>query len=318
MMSNYSDNGGMMRSNAVCGVSAVAILFLFVLTSCSRQPSLSPPDLSSCTRLEIRWPQGVVRYFFHGLPLRNILSPRELEYIQSLDPHKMDDLVRIRAFARIISQGTYVGRRSGETKYANPVQLTCYRAGKFVTSFTIYGDTIVLKDGRKFRYSDRSLGEGVIGEPAQIGPFRSRFQCAWNIEMLWVSGPLSYRKAATYPAPDRWCDVVLKTVKREEYFACPSAHTVEEQSDVRTQEPNAPSHYKLKYESYYALNPNCQPGSPCDTVLLFETAVGWNQHGGPDLFTFDNHNPRGGLVLLNDGTVQFIRTEEELKQLRWK
>ncbi len=30
------------------------------------------------------------------------------------------------------------------------------------------------------------------------------------------------------------------------------------------------------------------------------------------------HNPKGGLVLLNDGTVKFIRTEEELKQLRWK
>ena len=52
-------------------------------------------------------------------------------------------------------------------------------------------------------------------------------------------------------------------------------------------------------------------------VLLFETKAGWNQHGGPELFTFDNHDPHGGLVVLNDGTVKFIRTEEELKQLRW-
>ena len=49
-----------------------------------------------------------------------------------------------------------------------------------------------------------------------------------------------------------------------------------------------------------------------------ELKAGWNQHGGPELFTFDNHDPRGGCVLLNDGTVKFIRTEEELKQLRWK
>ncbi len=69
---------------------------------------------------------------------------------------------------------------------------------------------------------------------------------------------------------------------------------------------------------HYAMNPACEPNSPPDTVLLFETKAGWNQHGGPELFTFDNHDPRGGLVLLNDGTVKFIRTEEELKRLRWK
>ena len=36
------------------------------------------------------------------------------------------------------------------------------------------------------------------------------------------------------------------------------------------------------------------------------------------MFTFDNHDPKGGCVLLNDGKVKFIRTDEELKQLRWK
>jgi len=54
--------------------------------------------------------------------------------------------------------------------------------------------------------------------------------------------------------------------------------------------------------------------------------------GSPELFTFDNHDPKGGCprlrggklvpaeagILLNDGTVKFIRTEEELQQLRWK
>jgi hypothetical protein len=66
------------------------------------------------------------------------------------------------------------------------------------------------------------------------------------------------------------------------------------------------------------VNAGSEPNSPGDMVLLFETKAGWNQHGGPELFTFDNHDPRGGCVLLNDGTVKFIRTEEELKQLRWK
>ena len=70
--------------------------------------------------------------------------------------------------------------------------------------------------------------------------------------------------------------------------------------------------------SDYAVNPHCEPNSPADTVLLFEATAGWNQHGGPERFTFDNHDPQGGCVLLNDGTVKFIRTKEELQQLRWK
>ncbi|MHC4464797.1 MAG: hypothetical protein ACYS30_25715 [Planctomycetota bacterium] len=43
-----------------------------------------------------------------------------------------------------------------------------------------------------------------------------------------------------------------------------------------------------------------------------------NQHNRPELFTFDNHGPKSGCVLLNDGTVTFIPTTEELQQLRWK
>ena len=73
-----------------------------------------------------------------------------------------------------------------------------------------------------------------------------------------------------------------------------------------------------KGKCHYAMNPNCKPASPADMVLLFETRVGWNQHGGPEVFTFDNHDPKGGCILLNDGTVKFIRTKEELQQLRWK
>ena len=69
---------------------------------------------------------------------------------------------------------------------------------------------------------------------------------------------------------------------------------------------------------HYAINRNCEPNSPPETVLLFETKAGWNQHGGPELFTFDNHDPKGGCALLNDGTVKFIRTKEELHALRWR
>jgi hypothetical protein len=100
-------------------------------------------------------------------------------------------------------------------------------------------------------------------------------------------------------------------------FTCPRMHA----SSVWfgcVREASAPSPPVDTWISDYAMNPNCQGDSPKDMVLLFESKPGWNQHGGPELFTFDNHDPKGGLVLLNDGTLKFIRTEEELKQLRWK
>jgi hypothetical protein len=144
-----------------------------------------------------------------------------------------------------------------------------------------------------------------------------------------------------YPDPNHWCDIVAarfherypdqhKSDDKTDHisddgsiarlFICPSAqaslkpedaHSEAQQTDPSTQTSGT-------WISTYAMNPNCRKDSPPDTVFLFESKPGWDQHGGPELFTFDNHDPKGGLVLLNDGTVRFIRTEEELKQLRWK
>ena len=110
---------------------------------------------------------------------------------------------------------------------------------------------------------------------------------------------LNSNKDFIYPIPSDWCDTMEVAYYKDnmKIHICPSAK---------------------KGKCNYAMNPNCEPNSPGDMVLLFETKAGWNQHGGPELFTFDNHDPRGGCVLLNDGTVKFIRTEEELNALRWK
>ncbi len=102
-----------------------------------------------------------------------------------------------------------------------------------------------------------------------------------------------------YPLPKDWCDAmeILYDDTDMKIHICPSAGGG---------------------KCHYAMNPNCQPNSPDDMVLLFETKAGRNQHGGPELFTFDNHEPKGGCVLLNDGTVEFIRTKDELNQLGWE
>jgi hypothetical protein len=109
-----------------------------------------------------------------------------------------------------------------------------------------------------------------------------------------------------YPMPRSWCDAMEALYgwhTSEAYFLHMKTHVCPGVNEGR---------------STYAMNPNCKYDSLPDTVLLFETKASWNQYGGPDLFTFDNHDPKGGCVLLNDGTVKFIRTTEELRQLRWK
>lgn len=111
-----------------------------------------------------------------------------------------------------------------------------------------------------------------------------------------------------YPAPRSWCDAL------EWSFAGSGAKGKWYESTIKSH--ICPSVGEGR--STYAMNPNCKYESPPDMVLLFETKAGWNQHGGPELFSFDNHDPKGGCVLLNDGTVKFIRTKEELQKLRWK
>ena len=56
--------------------------------------------------------------------------------------------------------------------------------------------------------------------------------------------------------------------------------------------------------------------APPDMVLLYETYPGWNQAGGPEILTVENHQGDGCNVLFVDGHVAFVR-QEDLPQLRW-
>lgn len=99
-----------------------------------------------------------------------------------------------------------------------------------------------------------------------------------------------------WPSPDRWCDLLL-------------------QGGYATKED-------LLFKSigqedrYYAINPNCGPNSPPDTVLLFEAKGGWNQFGGPEILTTENHKGEGCNILFSDKHVYFVKTEE-LGELDW-
>jgi hypothetical protein len=71
-----------------------------------------------------------------------------------------------------------------------------------------------------------------------------------------------------------------------------------------------------KGRCHYAMNPNCEPNSPSDMVLLFETKGAWNKFGGSELLAIENHKGRCH-VLFNDRHVEFVKTEQ-VGQLKWK
>ena len=100
----------------------------------------------------------------------------------------------------------------------------------------------------------------------------------------------------TYPAYDKWCDLLLEEgTATEKDFRCPVGK---------------------KNKCHYAINPNCEPNSPPDRVLLFETKEGWNQFGGPEILFPRHFKNILCNVLFNDGKVGSIRPNE-LDKLRW-
>ena len=135
---------------------------------------------------------------------------------------------------------------------------------------------------------------------------------------------------------DKWCDLLIegRYGRRAIDFVCPSSGGI-------------------RGESSYAMNINVADNAVTamrpDIVLLFETNFGtdpngrqallrdrrcfpsldygdpetrvyrlrWNQVGGPEILTTENHKGKGCNVLFADGFVRFVKTKN-LGKLKWK
>ena len=103
--------------------------------------------------------------------------------------------------------------------------------------------------------------------------------------------------------PDEWCAFLVRYARvSKKQFRCPGS--------------------KAEYnESSYAMNRAFDKirfaEAPPDMVMLFETKPGWNQHGGPELLTLENHDGKGCNILLADGCVEWIKVED-INNLRWE
>lgn len=137
------------------------------------------------------------------------------------------------------------------------------------------------------------LGLGLI----RLHEYRHRIRCGENLERLGKA-MLIYACGHDdkYPTPDKWCDLLTKYAEiTEKEFGCPSAG---------------------EGRCHYAMNPNAKLTSPPDMVVLFETKGSWNQFGGPEKLTFENHKGKGCHVLFNDLHVEFVKPQE-VSELKW-
>jgi hypothetical protein len=128
-------------------------------------------------------------------------------------------------------------------------------------------------------------------------------RCGNNLSRLGKAFLLySYNHEGKYPNAGKWCDEIAKYLDSpvKEQFICPAAIK-----------------HRDKGRCHYSMNPNCEPNSPPDTVLLFETKGGWNQCGGPELFTVEHHEGQRAFVLYNNGDVKLIKSED-IGKLKWK
>ena len=127
-----------------------------------------------------------------------------------------------------------------------------------------------------------------------------RMTCGKNLAEFGNALEIYAGERGVYPTADKWCDILLQgKYVTEDMFKCPG---------------------NKKAKCSYSINPDCEPNSPPDVVLLFESKGGWNSFGGPELFTAANHKKEGGNILFNDGYAMFIQTDPNglpLKELNW-
>ncbi len=281
------------------------------------------PDLTSCTKVEFQYHPSALEYFFPYQSLQNLLSHDEKKLLSEKNFVVVEDTLGLKTFVNDFNKIRYVRSFHGEVlvRYRSHVNVVCHYNNKPPASFPVYHNDTIITEGERLVYLQNGVFQCFKALTPLVQAIDLRMKCAANLKNYWyrlrfyngleamlLNNP-SLKDKTIYPVSSEWSDAILR-----EY---PVLGGLIISTGRLSNKPHIfPSADEIK--NRYAMNPNCKPDSAGDMVLLFETKAGWNQHGGPELFSFDNHEPKGGCVLLNDGTVKFIRTKEELNQLRWK
>ena len=134
-----------------------------------------------------------------------------------------------------------------------------------------------------------------------------------NLSRLGRAMLIYAHRNGRYPAPNRWCDLLLESGEVDlEHFVCPSLEVRRRRGMQKLVSRPAPKRGRC----HFALNPHCKPNSSPDTVMLFESKEGWNGFGGPELVATKRHDGEWCIILYND-TLQSVKRLECVGQLNW-
>jgi len=134
-----------------------------------------------------------------------------------------------------------------------------------------------------------------------------------NLSRLGRAMLIYAHRNGRYPAPNQWCDLLLKSGEVNlEHFVYPSFEVRRRSGWQKLFSRPAPKRGRC----HFAMNPNCKPNSAPDTVMLFESKEGWNRFGGPELVTAKRHDEEWCIIVYND-TLQSVKRLECVGQLNW-
>ncbi len=128
----------------------------------------------------------------------------------------------------------------------------------------------------------------------------NRLHCGTNLSSLSMAMLVYNNDYNGFSTPDKWCDLLIEKCKIDpKTFHCPGAR-------------KGPCNYALNkyiFELGSITDPNI--------VVLFETNPGWNQVGGPEILTTENHKGKGCNIGFLDSHVEFVETKD-IGKLKWK
>jgi len=176
------------------------------------------------------------------------------------------------------------------------------------------------------------LARGVVERIKAVAP---RTVCGTNLAVLGQALQHYVRDyEGRYPPVNKWCDLLIEHggLHSDLFFCRSSGDEQYHSEDHLIDEANLPAdmvflhdyndiegRVRYKYlikRGHYGMNPNAEPNSPGDIVLLFETKAGWNQFGGPETLTIENHSGDGCNVLFNGGRVKWVKAKD-IGKLNW-
>jgi hypothetical protein len=142
----------------------------------------------------------------------------------------------------------------------------------------------------------------LLADPNHVG-MTHRMICGANLKGLgFAIQSYAQDNGGKYPTVGEWCDLLVQHAEvSPKSFVCRGSDSTDGKSS-------------------YAMNRTLADKKVSDVagvvVLLFETKGGWNQFGGAEILTTENHNGNGCYVLFNDLSVRFVKTEN-IRDLEW-